>query len=427
MLKGFLLGDIKNIERDAYIYNSLYGVFNALQAVVVLAVLTRISGLAVAGVFTIAWTIANMMLNIGKFGMRSFHATDITRVYSFNQYYGSRVVSIGLMVITSVLYISAMNLFSDYDFDKTVMVILLTLLKAVDSAEDVIYGEYQRRGRMDVASKCSALRLGITIAVYLGLICASKTLILSTVVTLIFSVVVFFVLIGITFKGIIGTNIKDGIHIKSTDTKSIISLLRACFVIFFSLFLYYLIVNYPKISIDLYMRSEDQSVFGFISMPIFVVDLLSQFLYMPKLKGLTDMVADKDYVGVKRFVRLQLIVTFGLTLLAVIVALTIGAPILSIIYGTDLLPFVNELTILMVGSGFMAYSFFIMNMLIIIRKQKSITISFAITAITIITVCGSWVEKLGLRGASLSYTGNMLVLSICMTILIVRYRKDIFG
>lgn len=422
-LSKFLLGDSSSIDKNAYIYNSIYGLFNAIQAVVILAVLTRISGLAVAGVFTIAWTIANMMLNIGKFGMRSYQATDIKKEYSFNHYYVSRVISVLIMLISSVAYVVLMKFVNNYNFEKILMVILLTLIKAIDAVEDVFYGEYQRVGRMDVASKCSAIRLALTVITYSVLIILTKNLIASTVATLIISVILAIVLINSTFSSITGNPIKQEIMLGRNQATS--KLLKSCLIIFISLFLYYLIVNYPKIAMDLYMTSEDQSIFGFICMPVFVVDLLSQFLYMPKLKNITDMIVGKEFGGVKKFIKMQLLVTSILTVLAVVVALTFGTPVLSLIYGADLLPFVNELTILMVGSGFMAYSYFAMNVLIVLRKQNYVIYSFELTTVVMFVICLCLIKSFGILGACISYSCGMGVLALSMSLLLYKYGKGI--
>ena len=38
------------------------------------------------GVFTIAYAIGNLMMTIGKYGMRNFQATDVNEKYSYKEY-----------------------------------------------------------------------------------------------------------------------------------------------------------------------------------------------------------------------------------------------------------------------------------------------------------------------------------------------------
>ncbi|MCQ2516078.1 MAG: hypothetical protein MJ094_04365 [Saccharofermentans sp.] len=421
-----LLTKNNNIEKDAYIFNTIYGVLNAIQVVLVLAVLTRVSGLAVSGIFTITWTVANLLVNIGKYGMRSYQATDINQNYTFIQYLKSRIATTLLMVIICFLYSVIMLVFFDYGMEKISMIILLTLLKGVDSLEDVFLGEYQREGRMDIASRCSAYRLGITIFCYLLSIIVTHNIYLSTIITLVISIIFASLFIKVSFSEATGNKMSDVLRVRNNEHTEMRGLLCSCFTIFASVFLYFFIVNAPRFSIDLYLSSEEQSLFGFISMPVFVIDLLSQFLYMPKLKDLSEMIENKDSLGIRKFINLQLLVSLSLTVFGIIVALTIGTPILTFIYGSSVVHLKLELVLLMAGSGFMAYSVFLMNMIIVIRKQKSILVGYGITAIVSLVMCGLLVNMIALLGASIAYLGSMLVLAICMTAIIVKYRRIIW-
>ena len=51
----------------------------------------RTPGISDAGILTIAFAIANLLVNIGKFGMRGFQVTDVRNQYCFNTYLSSRI------------------------------------------------------------------------------------------------------------------------------------------------------------------------------------------------------------------------------------------------------------------------------------------------------------------------------------------------
>ena len=70
-MQQFILGDKNSIKRNSYIWNIIGGLINAFQSVIILIVLTRVLDIEMAGIFTIAWAIANLAITIGKYGVRN--------------------------------------------------------------------------------------------------------------------------------------------------------------------------------------------------------------------------------------------------------------------------------------------------------------------------------------------------------------------
>ena len=53
-MRSFVLGKKENIKKDSYIWNTIGGLINAFQSVIILMVLTRSLDMEYAGIFTIA-------------------------------------------------------------------------------------------------------------------------------------------------------------------------------------------------------------------------------------------------------------------------------------------------------------------------------------------------------------------------------------
>ena len=113
-LQGLDARQVAKIERASYVWNTLGGLVNAFQSVIMLMVLMRVSTPAVAGVFTIAYANANLFLNLGKYGMRSFQVSDVRQAYTFGAYLRSRVFTTAAMVVVSCAYLA----FSDVTVDS---------------------------------------------------------------------------------------------------------------------------------------------------------------------------------------------------------------------------------------------------------------------------------------------------------------------
>lgn len=77
-IKEFFL-QTDHIDRDSFVWNMAGSMLLAFQSVIMLMVLTRVLGLADAGIFTIAYANANLFLTIGKYGMRNFQVSAASR------------------------------------------------------------------------------------------------------------------------------------------------------------------------------------------------------------------------------------------------------------------------------------------------------------------------------------------------------------
>ena len=119
-MRSFVLGKKENIKKDSYIWNTIGGLINAFQSVIILMVLTRSLDMEYAGIFTIAWAIANLVITIGKYGVRNYQVTDVNEKYSFNDYFSNRVIVSILMIIFTCIYVCFLSISNQYAFDKTV-------------------------------------------------------------------------------------------------------------------------------------------------------------------------------------------------------------------------------------------------------------------------------------------------------------------
>ena len=410
-------------QHDSYIYNTIAGLLNAFQSVFILMALNRVLGLEAAGIFTLAYAVANLMLNIGKYGMRNFQATDVSTKYSSTDYVLSRVITTVMMMTASILYIIYTSKALSYNSEKTLVIIFMCIWKCVDSVEDVYQGELQRRGRLDLGAKEFTYRQIISIILFIGGSLLFRNLLTVTVVTAVGSIVAAVVLTIIALNEF-GKNISSE---KKNATTEISEknmkewhLLKECFPLFVSAFLAFYLINASKYAIDAVLSPEDQARYGFISMPVFVVGLLAQFIYMPILKQLADQFASGKLILFRSSVKKQVLIIIGITAVVMAGGFLIGCPVLSIIYGTDLIDLKVQLTILLLGSGLLAYGNLMWTILTLMRKTHEATYAYGVSALFELFFARIMVERGGLMGASLSLMFGMAILAIIMFITYVR-------
>lgn len=403
-IKRFLT-ESKNKERESYIWNMTGSMLVAFQSVIILMILTRVLGLREAGIFTIAYANANLFLTIGKYGMRNFQVSDVNDQFSFKEYLYSRIITSFAMIAASVAYVLYASHKNSYTLDKSMVIIWMCLLKAVDALEDVYHGFYQQKNRLDIAGKALTLRMLITIILFGFFAVFTKNLLVVVAVVTIISFALFVVFTFWTFRVF-------KIEKKSMEWLKISQLLRLTFPLFAGSFLSMYIGNAPKYAIDAVLSDELQACYGFLAMPVFVIGLLNGFIFNPILNRVSLFWNERK---IKEFVwsaLRQVGIVAMITLVCIIGAFFLGVPVLSWLYNTDLSPYKTELLILLLGGGFLGLAGFLNILLTIIRRQKSLMWGYILVSLAAYLLSDKIVAGYGILGASVLYM--VLMGAICI-------------
>ena len=409
-----LLEKTNNIKRSAYVWNAINAMFSAFQCPVVLMFITRISGMHDAGVFSIAFAVSNLLLYIGLYGLRRFQASDIDEEFKFADYNGMRFITCGAMIMASFAYCLYGSYFNNYSMTKAAIVFLVCILKLVQAYTDVIHGNMQQKGRLDVAAKCSAVRYVLEVIAIIVTLFITGDLLMSCAVSAVVSVTVMMLTSVAAGRKYCDT------FIPRFGRSEIKTLMIDGFPLFASLFLNMYISNAPKYAIDTYLTEEIQAVYNLIFMPAFMVMLLSNFIFNPIIKSYAELWLSDDpeqHRELKRRIRSQLLVVLGLTILGLAVAATIGLPMLGLIFGTDLSEYKKELCIVMIGGGALAYAQYFSTVITIIREQKSMIICYGIAAAAAYGLSGILVKTYGIVGAAIMYAVIMVVLAALLAVI----------
>jgi len=110
---------VKDIRQSCFtrdfIWNIIGSACAAGSSLIYLMVVTRVCGESPGGIFSYAYASAQLMLTIGKFGMRAFQSTDLNQQFSFSNYLASRVFTCALMMLIDAVFL----LGSGYDIYKS--------------------------------------------------------------------------------------------------------------------------------------------------------------------------------------------------------------------------------------------------------------------------------------------------------------------
>lgn len=403
---------VSQTKKD-YIWNTAAGLINAAEAVVMSMIVTRITGLTDAGMLTIAFAIGNLMMTVGKFGVRNYQVTDIENKFSFSVYLKTRLLTVLLMNVVVFGYLGYSSVVLQYSRDKIVIIGMVCMIYAVEAIEDVFWGYYQRRNRMDAGAKMFCFRwLGILIVFPVSL-WFSRNLGLTLLVCLIVSIILSGLVLYLSYGKVCGEEDRRiGQVLRNGSLREIKQLTGVVFSLFGITFLSFYVNNAPKYAIDACLAEEIQACYGFVAMPVFVIGLLNNFVYQPTL---VPMAVEWESGQCKIFVRRvlkQIGVIGGISMVCMAGAYVIGIPALSWLYHTELSAYKSELMILLAAGGFLAVSGYLSVVLTIMRYQKELLWPYGLVALIAAAGLKRIVLRYGTIGAAVCYLGLMMLLCL---------------
>ncbi len=404
--------DINKIKAGAFFWNTASGVINAGQSAIILILISYFLTNIDAGIYTIAIAIGNIVSVFSKYGMRNYQVTDIEEKYNFNQYLSCRIITIFITLFFVIAYLFVQYFLGNYYLEKILIVLFISLWYLIESIEDVYYGMYQQKGRLDIGAKFFTIRLLISAILMCGLIFFKISLLISSIFTFIISLA--FALIFI--RKTIG---KFQINKVTINLKNALNILLICFPLSLATTLSIYIGNSPKYFIDFNLNDTSQAIFGYLMMPAFTIMVINQFIYQPIIRDLGELWYKNEKNVFVRKVFIQYIVVAFITLITIALGATLGIPVLNILYNTSLESYRKEFVVLLLGGGFFALSSFVMVPLTAMRLQKQLALGFIAVSIISFIIGPIFVQRFEILGASLLYLILNVLLSIYLTVCIL--------
>lgn len=401
----------KNI--DSFIWNTIGGIVSASASIILLLLVTRTVGAKEGGIFSLAFATAQILLTVGKYGVRSFQVTDVKEELSKGTYFQSRIWLCGFMLLLSVIYVWVVG----YDIRKSCIFVAVCGIKVADAVEDVFHGRLQQKGQLARAGMLLAIRNIITMLTFgLGMVLIRDLLKVCVGVAIISNVFA------------LGANwiaLKKHETIEwETDKEQIKSLLIKCFPLFFGHFLSLYIYNVPKYVIDFTRTEEEITYYSIIFMPAFAINLCSEFIFKPLLPTLASIWVEGKKDAFYNLVKNFLLIVCAITLCGVVCAYLFGTQILSLFYAVDVVPYRVEMAILMLSGGFSAAVYLLYNVLTAMRYQRVIVRNYCVVSMVITVLACIFVAYWGIAGATIAYLiAEVILLGLMLFDTFFGYKK----
>lgn len=398
VIEKILFGTGEKGKSADFFWNMCASVVYSFQSAILLFAVTRISGLFVAGIFSISYIVSQTFAVVGSYSMRNYQVSDMKNKYSYGTYIYSRIISTIIMFVTCMVY----SLLEGYTGEKLVLIAILCVYRAVDGYEDVYHGEMQKRNRLDVASRIVTYRIVISSVIFaIGVLCTNN-IIFSTALLTISAVLLSW---GMNTVAI---SVMD-MHQKPQKNQ-VWKLLFEVAPICIGAFLYNYLVNSPKYAIENILSDDMQTIFNIIFMPVFVINMLSSFVFKPYVARMGIYWNDKNQ---KKFIKLLLLqagCVLGITAIVMLAGFILGIPVLEFIYGVDLKQYKLLFMMLLAFGGVTALDAFALIVLTVMRLQNIVLASYIVSLIVDVIFMNSLVIKYHMMGAGLVYGMSMVVI-----------------
>lgn len=423
-MAGLLLETEGNIEKKNMIWNIAGSFCYAFASILLSFLVMRIAGDSAGGIFAFGFsTFGQQMFTVAYFGIRPFQITDGSGEYSFGDYLGHRIITSGMAVLISAMYLIWMRATGTYSPAKATAVFLLAMYKIADGFADVYESEFQRQGCLYLTGKSNTFRTVLSVAIFLLVLLATRN-ILSPEGNLLAACW------GAATAQILGVILFDLSVIgklQGIDWRRYQGKIRRIFsqtgLLFLSVFLDFYIFSAAKYAIDSNLNDAASGYFNLIFMPTSVIYLVANFVIRPFLTRLTQLWTDGDLGGFRKLlVRIGAMIS-GLTAAAAGGTLVLGKWVLGIMeillgtgYEGALTTYHMAFTMIVLGGGFYAFGNLMYYALVIMRQQKRIFIVYLFVTAAAVIAAPILVRRFLIFGAAWAYTCFMLLLMTGFTI-----------
>ena len=398
------------LGRD-YLWNTAASLMSSL-AVVIMGVAIMRSGTtdsfarAQYGLFTLALAIGQQYQTVGLYEVRTFHVTDVRRRFDFSTYLSTRLLT--CLVMVGLIAYHSWTASTKDPYPAFTVIAAMALLRIFDAFEDVYYSEFQRSGRLDIAGKACFARIFTTTFLWSGLYWFSQDLLLSTLVTFAVTCVVLVVAYGLPARGVFSL-------LPSLNVRGITGILWECMPLFIAAFLNQYLANAPRFAIHTSLGDEALGVFAIIYMPAVAINMLSLFVFRPLLTRMALRWAEGKRGEFLSIVRKGLVTTAAVFVVVAAVTYVIGAPLLTLVFGTDVSGYVGELMVLVLAGALNAAGVILYYALATMRRLRAVLGAYAVAAATAYVMAPILTNSHAMMGTSLAYAATMGLLAVLFT------------
>ena len=393
-------------QKKNFLFNMIGSLTNAIVSLSLMIVVSYITNSTVAGVFSIAFSTAQMMYTVCVFEMRNIQVTDAKREFSFEHISMFRMITIAAMWLFFIVFVIVRG----FDKETVLVMIAITFYMTAAAMSDLFQGNLHRNGYLSIAGRSLACQVALMAIAFSVTLIITKKLI-AAAITMPIVVTAWIFIHDVPYNN----------NFNKFKPKFEFSIFKKMFLcalpLFLSSFMHQYIFNSPKYAIEDALSKTHQAHYGYLVMPVFAINLLSIFIFRPQLISLSSDWANGKIQSFKKTVVKLYLWVAAVTVAALVGGYLLGIPVLELLYNAELSSKKSIFMVLLVSGGFSAASTLTLTLFTTMRKQKLCLIAYGVTIIFALIMPNIMTVKWGLMGAALSYLCEMALLFIIMFVM----------
>ena len=354
-----------------------------------LSCLAKLADASVVGQYALALAITAPIFMLTNLQLRGVQATDALNRYNFADYFTLRC----LCTVLGFLIVLAIVAFSHYDSTTKVVVLLVAAAKAIETFSDVIAGHLQKCERLDQVARALVMRGLASVATFTLTFWFTRRL-TSSIIALAATWLVVIVLYD--FRVLQRTLEEQVLFHCSASVLS--SLAWLSLPLGFVMALNSLSTNIPRYILEHNLGRADLGIFASLAYLVTAGGLISIALGQSVCTRMSRLFADGNLLAFRGILRRLMLLAVALGFAGVLLAVTLGKPILIFIYRPEYASHGNLLVVMVIDSAITAACVFLgfgMTAARCFRSQIPIMVA---NLIVTIALTFALIPRLGLLG-----------------------------
>ena len=372
-----------------------FTVGNSMQAgtTVLMTMLTGyVLDLASVGIFSFALMASQLLYTVGLFGANDLQMTDYDHRYRFGDYFKVKVVS----TLAAMLICFSLPGLLGLHGRKMACLFLLTTYMLINSAAELYQSMLFQAQRLDLSGKMLFFRMTVSLAGFAVVILIKRSLLQACAVLLLVN----FAATCFSVRRWCGAYRDSPCILRDGKEKE---LFIESFPLCLSVLGFLLNINAPKFLINYFLTDEIQGIYTILFMPVYAVNLISQFIFKPYLIKYARNLEKQD----GSFEKLLLSQTLFIGLCAGLAAFgmwLLGPWLLKLLFSKDLTAYRGWMGVFMVSGGLMALNQLCYYLLVLLKRQKMILTNYSVGIIVSFTAGIAVIPHTGIMGTWLAFT-----------------------
>ncbi|OUL27223.1 oligosaccharide flippase family protein [Nostoc sp. 106C] len=360
-----------------------------------LVLLAKLGSPEMVGQFTLGLAVTAPVIMFTNLQLRVVQATDAKKQYIFSDYLGLRLIGSGLALVI----IATITLLAGYQWETSVVILLVGLAKAFEAISDVFYGLLQQHERMDrialslmIKGPLSLLLLGIGVYIsgnivwgVVGLVCAWAIVLLTY-------------------------DIRNGALILNQVSQvqprwhlaTLAKLVPLALPLGLVMMLISLNTNIPRYFIEHYLGENRLGIFAAISYLMVAEQMIVSALADSAVPRLAKYYANQNSAAFRMLLFKLGAVNALIGGAGVVVALVAGKEVLTLLYRPEYAQYTEVFTLLMIGAA-INYTFACLGYGRTAARYFLIQVPLSFLVTSSSTLACFWlIPNQGLRGAAIA-------------------------